>query len=534
MTLTIAERNKVFSKCHIFSYCYENALSTGLPAIFEHPSVSIQSGPIGDHHYQPSGPSLQPSRKKIRQSKKKWSEVTDSGDNLSSKALQCNDSNMTFCNNSIANDPVHRISNKKRRCTKKQPTVSQTINSVTTVISDNPDQAISDPDELPDPGYVPIRQHREDQVSPAPPSRSYRWSSKKTMSNEFTQLPTQDVETQETDNMQCPDCLLERVHICLEDEIYDEGEQYFEGNHAQPEIYKWTNDFFPSDKDAAEMDTNIRLLADYRRERLRRLNSGDYSLDNMPPNPILEAGFSMHSDLAKLEWSTCIICNERWLVPVSPRAKKCNRCRREKKKQGLPPMFSAANDMHASPSPACLQVLNQIEQACVARLAVVMRIYHVSCGGMYMKGHCISFNNDLPEFINRMLQLPPLPHQLPIIAIVAPGQPVPIRANRNKILTALLWLKENNPYYEDLEIDAAALALYPDNDNDLVQGINYIEDPTIRNAPVDPTSVYIETEHDIDLTYTTVLGEAETESLRVQIANQVRDNSGAMWYLILV
>ena len=408
----------------------------------------------------------------------------------------------------------------KQYRSRKPLTVTQTSDDGSTRHSlPRPDNNSSECVELPNPEYVPRRQNREKQVRAPHPISNYQWSCKKSLTPVSTTATAEDEERIEP--TKCPDCLLERVHVCPEDGSQCEDD-YSPEIQVQPEIYTWLNDFSSSGKEAVTIDKNISLLADYRRERLARINSGNHSLDNMPPNPIIQTGFEMHQKLASLEWSTCIVCNERWLVPVSLRVSKCKRCLRERKKPGLPPMFSAANDMHASPAPLCLQVLNQIEQACVARLAVVMRIYRVTGGGMFMKGHCISFNNDLPEFAHRLLQLPPLPNELPIIAIVAPGQPVPIRANRDKILTALLWLKQNNPYYEDLEIDTAALELYPDNDNDLVQGIQHIEDPGVTNIPVNLSTVYTDSEHEVDITYSTVLGEVETESIRKQITNQVR------------
>ena len=104
--------------------------------------------------------------------------------------------------------------------------------------------------------------------------------------------------------------------MCPEDGSQCEDD-YSPEIQVQPEIYTWLNDFSSSGKEAVTIDKNISLLADYRRERLARINSGNHSLDNMPPNPIIQTGFAMHQKLVSLEWSTCIVCNERWLVPVS-------------------------------------------------------------------------------------------------------------------------------------------------------------------------------------------------------------------------
>ena len=256
----------------------------------------------------------------------------------------------------------------------------------------------------------------------------------------------------------------------------------------------------------------------------------------MPPNPILEAGHIMHQELRDTEWSYCSHCNERWLdMKISPIVRKCKSCLKEKNKittihqpDGsvrqirLPAKFSAENDMHARDPPDVLTVLNQVEQACVSRIGVVMKLYRLRGRALFLKGHIISYPQDVAEFAAR---LPPLPVDLPIIVVKAPGQPVPLQANRNRILAALQWLVNNNRFYADLEIDFDALNHYPDNSTDFVTGVQVIEDPNLQPDQADHSTVYTPAENDLDLTYSLALNEVNRQTLTETINAEILGRS---------
>ena len=306
----------------------------------------------------------------------------------------------------------------------------------------------------------------------------------------------------------------------------------------EPEIAKWANDFYPSAKQAEEQNRNFEALRIYREELRRRQNENIQNRDNMPRNPILEAGHLMHQELANTRWTYCGHCNERWLdMDISQRVKKCKACLNDRPKKTSipqpdgsvrmvqhPPMFSAANDMHARDPPEVLTCLNQVEQACVSRNAVVIKMYRLRGHALFAKGHIITYPQDLAEFAAR---LPPLPEDLPIIVVKAPGSPVPLRANKNKILAALQWLVENNPFYEDLEINFDALHRYPNDSEEFVTGLQVIEDPNIQADQANPSTVYTNVDHDLDLTYSTALNEVNCQTLAEAISDQILGTSAS-------
>ena len=279
-----------------------------------------------------------------------------------------------------------------------------------------------------------------------------------------------------------------------------------------PLIATMESDFYPDAEQRDIMEDNIAQLADYRLEQLQRINAGDPSLQNMPPNPILEAGHIMHEKLAETAWHHCSHCNETRLdMKLAPRTKKCERCQRRppKKPSGggtaIPSLFSQANDMHARMPPPELSCLNDVEQLCITRLPIQMKLYRVR-GGVKLKGHCITFVHELDKFADRLASLPPRPADLPLI-IVGPHLTKNghgLTANRGKIVRALRWLQQNNPFYADIVIDDDALALYPDRDDSPLEGVN-VQDNEEDSGEVDHPSVYTTEEDAADVTHSTAI-----------------------------
>ena len=78
----------------------------------------------------------------------------------------------------------------------------------------------------------------------------------------------------------------------------------------------------------------------------------------------------------------------------------------------------------------------------------------------------------------------------------------------------------NNPFYQDLEIDFDNLAAYPDNDTDYVEGLHTV---TVEaGAEVsDPAAVYTEEEGQVDVTYSAMPVLLPTATIREEISRLV-------------
>jgi len=121
-------------------------------------------------------------------------------------------------------------------------------------------------------------------------------------------------------------------------------------------------------------------------------------------------------------------------------------------------------------------------------------------------------------------ELPRAPEHLNIVAITAPGQQTRIvRVRRNKVLTALQWLKEFNPHYQDVNINVQNLDRYVNSGE--VQDLPII--PIGPNPVLDPDSgpQALPDEDAPSLYHTMVLGnlgpgQRESDIIRQTLRNQ--------------
>ena len=245
-------------------------------------------------------------------------------------------------------------------------------------------------------------------------------------------------------------------------------------------------------------------------------------------NPLLEAGKIVHESLLSVEWEECVICKERWFdMDLGPNSKKCRRCAQERTLPGIPKTFSEENDMDPGEQPDCLRSLNSVEVAAISRICPVLSIYKLKGGATALKGHSISFEQDVQEFAKR---LPRRPQELPMIIIKAPNQSIPLHANRIHMLRALSWLIANNPFYSNIEIDFEAANLYPDNSSDFLSTVRHI-DTGMAFVPNNEDEAQDEDE-DEDIVETTVPMQVPAESLNDQITAAVlqldRNNSNVV------
>ena len=95
-----------------------------------------------------------------------------------------------------------------------------------------------------------------------------------------------------------------------------------------------------------------------------------------------------------------------------------------------------------------------------------------------------------------------------------------MKANRFKILAALQWLQNNNPFYEDLEIDFEALLNYPPNSEDFVEELSTVTVETAENESP-PATAYTEQEAETGVVYTGLPTQLPGATVKEAITRQV-------------
>ncbi|KIO27201.1 hypothetical protein M407DRAFT_35682, partial [Tulasnella calospora MUT 4182] len=159
----------------------------------------------------------------------------------------------------------------------------------------------------------------------------------------------------------------------------------------------------------------------------------------------------------------------------------CQECKRSLERDRLP-WCALANNMWIGPVPFDLEVLTQPEQLLIAlyfptafvyKLYPKTRRFDPQSLQMGYRGNVSTYRLD-PSEIASFVGSKRLPHGPEVLAstiavtFVGPrNRPERcmqglFRVRRHRVLAALLWLKEHNPLYENVDIDEAALGQLPD------------------------------------------------------------------------
>src|SRR5579862_7106014 len=144
--------------------------------------------------------------------------------------------------------------------------------------------------------------------------------------------------------------------------------------------------------------------------------------------------------------------------------------------------FSKDNDMDPGEVPEELQGLTDIEEMLIAQVFTVMSIYRLRGGQHGYRGNIINFPQDVQEFTTH---LPRQPSTLNVLVVRRQSENDPtafrdFRVRRDKVARALLWLKENNNYYENINIDNETLESLPEDDS-IINMLPQLPDDQIRN-----------------------------------------------------
>ncbi|CAB4033970.1 Hypothetical predicted protein, partial [Paramuricea clavata] len=185
-------------------------------------------------------------------------------------------------------------------------------------------------------------------------------------------------------------------------------------------------------------------------------------------NPLHELEFvqnemnSFHLDQEHLEHRQCTMCKEAWPTRqnLASEVYICYRCKRDKKS---PKKFSAENDMDPGIVPEQLTGLTQVEEMLISRVCPIMRVYRKHGGQRGYKGHVLNVPQDIQSFLNR---LPSRVADLPVLIVRRHGAEDTHRdftVRRHKVLEAVLWLKTNNPFFKNIEIDRDVIQSLPEN-----------------------------------------------------------------------
>ena len=200
---------------------------------------------------------------------------------------------------------------------------------------------------------------------------------------------------------------------------------------------------------------------------------------------ILTAEKRFQADYARrvaLPDAPCLNCREQYPGQPMRRTGMCQRCSGS---EHAALMWSAANRMDPGEVPPALQSLTEAERMLIARATPIMKVHVAPKGQLRYTGHTLFLEQRIERIASK---LPRAPADCPVLVMhrrpacpANDGDPatepgLKVRVRRERVLQALLWLRNNNPYYRDVEMDEEALALLPVDDEVEVGGVFAVEE----------------------------------------------------------
>ena len=252
-----------------------------------------------------------------------------------------------------------------------------------------------------------------------------------------------------------------------------------------------------------------------------------------PPAPSVSEKFDKAMDSIRAfelqqlsyDFMTCTICNECHMIEKINKQTICQRCSKEKTHVKL---FSDSNSMDPGKVPEELNQLTVVEQQLISRISPCINVHLLKHGGIASSGHCVTF----PQEINEPAQIfPRLPSEINIIKVKKIGKNNTCKefiVRRQKVESALLWLKHYNPAYQDIIISNERLQCLPIN-GDLIE-IDTVEYTDHHNHKNDkgpaPEQVEVDIADNDCETTSGVLMPDKIFSVKDHIANVVKEVVG--------
>ena len=190
---------------------------------------------------------------------------------------------------------------------------------------------------------------------------------------------------------------------------------------------------------------------------------------------MMTAGKDFHFSLQQITWFDCDCCKERKLTQKPSRHNTCPQCK------GGQSLLSEENDMVPGKAPLVLTRLTPTKKSAISIICPCVTVYKNGLTSSSTKGNCISYFQDVNEMATT---LPRLPSHLPIIAIKASHMSITnkdFRVNRQHLIDALMFLKENSDDYANIHISLATLAnaaTYPEDG--ILQEVPQIDESTVH------------------------------------------------------
>ena len=188
-----------------------------------------------------------------------------------------------------------------------------------------------------------------------------------------------------------------------------------------------------------------------------------------------ESFFDFEQQCGTIKHSHCLCCRTVSIKNNGvPKTKPgvCTRCKPYKDvdyylKRHLLPVWYKNGDTNNKPNfriPAVLACLTQAEKMLIQRVSPFIPLHHIKNGTCGLKGHVCAYEQDINEFIQRLLRRREDTTLLRVVKTIkteigskTSETKKAFCVRKSAVEKALRWLKQNNPLYQDIDIDMSNL-----------------------------------------------------------------------------
>ncbi len=193
----------------------------------------------------------------------------------------------------------------------------------------------------------------------------------------------------------------------------------------------------------------------------------DYT--NSEGQKVKRAAIKFDNILKAIQFNQCANCLRKFPdLKLNPNG-LCSVCKADPTKLVSP-------NLVIEPVPPELQDLTLIEQMLIAQVHPVVQFYRIKNAQTGYRGNVISFVQNISQCYSELPLLPADVAKIIMFTKDTPTGQVQFKARREKIVTALVWLKAHNVYYQHITINFENVVSIPD-DGDMV--------PVMREFAID-------------------------------------------------
>ncbi|KAK3922585.1 ATP-dependent DNA helicase [Frankliniella fusca] len=184
--------------------------------------------------------------------------------------------------------------------------------------------------------------------------------------------------------------------------------------------------------------------------------------------------------MSSLVMKTCLKCKKKVMKSCYDKD-RCQDCH----------LFTNANGMDPGDLPEQLTDLSFVEQQLIAKVHPVVSVYRIRKGEqLKYSGQVINFPQNVQEICNVLPQTVQTLQSILTIRVEGSDGYKDFQVRRQKVYDALVWLKINNPFYEDIELSTENIQLLPEDGNVYYQTNGYDIDKNSDLAPLDLEGVH--------------------------------------------